>query len=76
VAGIAPSTAWGAHASHAGGGGTRKVDVGATDDAPGTMLMLARSLDRESAPLVIPGVSPGHGVPWVAQLRLFRLCLP
>jgi hypothetical protein len=75
VAGIARSTAWEAGACHARGGGTRKVDAGAVDDASGTMSMLARYLDREFTPWAIPGVSPGHEVPWVARLRLFCLCL-
>jgi hypothetical protein len=75
MAGIAPSMACGAGTSDARGGGTRSVDAGATVGAPGAMLMLARSLERESTPLAIARVSPGHRVPWVAQLRLFRLCL-
>jgi hypothetical protein len=44
----------GTNASHAGGGGTRKVDIGAAGDAPGAMLVLAGSLERESMPPAIP----------------------
>jgi hypothetical protein len=75
VASTACSMVWGADAFHAGGGGTRRVDAGASGGAPGTMAMLARSLERESTPLVIPGLSPGHEVSWVARLRLFHFCL-
>jgi hypothetical protein len=50
MVGIAHSTAWGAGTSHAGGGGTKRVIVGAVGGALGVMLMLARSLERESTP--------------------------
>jgi hypothetical protein len=66
VAGIACSMVWGVGTSHAEGGSTRRVDVwrvGAAGGAPGVMLMLYRSLEREPTSSVIPGVSPGRGVP-------------
>jgi hypothetical protein len=44
VVGIAHSTAWVAGTSHARGGGTKRVIVGAVGGALGVMLMLARSL--------------------------------
>jgi hypothetical protein len=75
MAGIAHSIVCGASTSHARGGGTRRVNAGAAGGASGAMLMLARSLERESMTSAILGVLLGHGVPWVAWLRLFRLCL-
>jgi hypothetical protein len=75
VAGIAHSMVRGGGSSYARGGGTRRFDAGVVVGAPGATLILARSLERESTPSVIPGVSPGHGVPWVARLRSFRLYL-
>jgi hypothetical protein len=62
MVGSTRSTAWGTGASHTGGGGPKKVDAGATGGATGAMLVLARSLERDSMPLVILGAPPGHGV--------------
>jgi hypothetical protein len=61
VASIAHSTAWGTGASHAEGGGTRKVDTGAVAGAPGEMMVLARSLKRESTPFSSKELLRGMG---------------
>jgi hypothetical protein len=63
VIGTTRSTARGTVASHTEGGGTRKVDAGGAGSAPSVMLVLARSLERESMSPAIPRASPGHGVP-------------
>jgi hypothetical protein len=73
VAGTSCLTVWGVGTSHPGGGGTKRVDVESV--GPGVILTLARPLERESASLISLGVSLGHGVPWVARSRLFRLYL-
>jgi hypothetical protein len=62
VAGNARSTVWGTGASHTGGGGTRKVDIGVVSGALGVMLVLARSLEKESTPSAILGASPYNAV--------------
>jgi hypothetical protein len=63
VAGTARSTAWGTGASHTRGGGSKKVDAGTIGDALGAILVLARSLERESMSLATLGASLGHEVP-------------
>jgi hypothetical protein len=47
--------------SHIEGGGARGVDVGVASGLPGAMLVLAKSLVRESMPSAIPGLLRGMG---------------
>jgi hypothetical protein len=49
AAGTTRSTAWGTGVSHTEGGGARKVGASVTGGALGAMLVLARSLERESS---------------------------
>jgi hypothetical protein len=63
VADTTRSTTWGTSVSHIGGGGARDVGAGAAGDAPGEMLTLAKSLERDSMPSTIPVAPPVHEVP-------------
>jgi hypothetical protein len=63
MAGTTRSTAWGTGTSHTRVGGSRKVGAGVAGSAPGAMLVLARSLERDSMPSAIPGALLGHEVP-------------